>query len=108
MAASLVIPASHLPARPLCPFKLLTGLPCPGCGLSHAFCDISSGHFQAAWQENPFGFLFYLLGLGFLLGPWLRVRFLEDFMRRTRAPVWAPGALLVGMWIYDLVRIARL
>ena len=62
LAASFLIPASRLPATSLCPFRLLTGFPCPGCGLTHAFCNISHGHFKMAWQANPFGFLFYAAG----------------------------------------------
>jgi hypothetical protein len=110
LATSMVVPASQLPVMPLCPFKLLTGFPCPGCGLTHAFCSISHGHLKVAWQANPFGFLFYTLALACLAWPWLRASFpgIEAFMRRTRALVWAPATVIVGMWVYDLARIARL
>jgi hypothetical protein len=109
LAISVLIPASKLPFTLLCPFKMLTGYPCPGCGLTHAFCDISHGHFKMAWQANPFGFLFYTLALACLAWPWLGARFpgVEAVMRRTRALLWAPAALMVGMWVYDIVRIAR-
>jgi hypothetical protein len=88
---------------------MLTGFPCPGCGLTHAFCNISHGHFKMAWQANPFGFLFYLFAILFIAWPWLRARFpgIELAMSRTRAVVWAPALLMAGMWIYDLVRIVR-
>ena len=110
LAASILIPASRLPATSLCPFRMLTGYPCPGCGLTHAFCDISHGHFKMAWQANPFGFLFYALAIVFLAWPWLRKRFpaIELAMSRTRAVVWAPALLALGMWVYDVARIARL
>ena len=110
LAASILIPASRLPAAPLCPFRLLTGLPCPGCGLTHAFCNISHGHFRMAWQANPFGFVFYALAMVFVVWPWLRVRFpeIEGVIRRTRVLVWAPALLMAGMWVYDVARIARL
>jgi len=110
LAASLLIPASRLPATSLCPFRILTGFPCPGCGLTHAFCDISHGHFKKAWQANPFGFLFYALAIVFVAWPWLLVRFpgIELAIRRTRALVWAPALLMAGMWVYDVGRIARL
>jgi hypothetical protein len=110
LATSLLLPASRLPRLPLCPFQSLTGLPCPGCGLTHAFCDISHGHLGAAWQANPFGFLFYALALAALLWPWLGPKLpgIEVLLRRTRALVWAPAALIVAMWLYNLLRIARL
>jgi len=110
LATSLVIPSSRLPAFPLCLFKLLTGYPCPGCGLTHAFCDISHGHLSAAWKANPFGFFFYTLALASLIWPGLGARFpgIAASMRETRALVWGPAALIVLMWLFDLVRIARL
>jgi len=109
LAASILIPASKLPVLPLCPFKMLTGFPCPGCGLTHAFCDISHGQFKMAWQTNPFGFVFYIGALACLAWPWLGARFpgVEVALRRTRALVWAPPLLMLGMWAYDIVRIAR-
>ena len=110
LAASVLIPASRLPATSLCPFRVLTGFPCPGCGLTHAFCDISHGHFKMAWQANPFGFLFYMLALVFVAWPWLLGRFpgIEVALTRARLVVWAPALLMAGMWAYDVARIARL
>ena len=110
LAMSILIPASRLPATPFCPFRMLTGWPCPGCGLTHAFCDISHGNFRMAWQANPFGFLFYALAIVLLVWPWLRTRFpfIDPAVSRTRAAVWAPALLIVGMWVYDLARIAKL
>ena len=109
LAASILIPASKLPVVPLCLFKMLTGFPCPGCGLTHAFCSISHGHFKTAWQANPFGFVFYIGALACLAWPGLRARFpgVEVALRRTRVVVWAPPLLMAGMWLYDVVRIAR-
>lgn len=45
----------------ICGFKALTGLPCPGCGLTHSFCAIGKGEFLRSLGFNPFGpFLFAL------------------------------------------------
>jgi len=110
LAVSILIPASLLPVVSFCPFRMLTGLPCPGCGLTHAFCDISHGDFRMAWESNPFGFLFFALAILLVAWPWLRTRFpvIERALSRTRAVVWAPALLMVGMWVYDVARIARL
>ena len=38
---------------PRCPFFVLTGLKCPGCGTLRALHCIMHGHFGEAWQLNP-------------------------------------------------------
>jgi len=39
----------------LCPFRLLTGLPCPSCGLTRSFCAMSHGHLVQALTEHWMG-----------------------------------------------------
>lgn len=47
---------SAMPKIPLCPFKALTGLPCPGCGMTHAFLALGRLDFSGAWNANPLAF----------------------------------------------------
>ena len=47
---------SALPKIPLCPFKALTGLPCPGCGMTHAFLALGRLDFAGACAANPLVF----------------------------------------------------
>ena len=41
----------------LCPWRLITGYPCPGCGGIRAMGAISTGQFEQAWLLNPVAFL---------------------------------------------------
>jgi hypothetical protein len=109
LLVSALVPAGAVPAFLPCPFKLLTGWPCPGCGLTHSLCDIAHGAFAAAWTANPFGFLFYAIFVVCLLWPLLEVPFpfLKALLRSSRALVWAPPALVAFMWAFDIVRIAH-
>ncbi len=73
LAASVLLPLpgaggriAHLPA--ICPFYTLTGLPCPGCGLTRAFVCLGHGHWHEAWHWHPLGWLLY----GVLILLWLR------------------------------------
>lgn len=73
LAASVLLPPpggdgriAHLPSA--CPFFLLTGLPCPGCGLTRAFVCLGHGRWHEAWHWHPLGPALYALCL--LL--WLR------------------------------------
>jgi hypothetical protein len=40
------------PLMPKCPFKLLTGLSCPGCGFQRAAHAVLHGHFAEALAYN--------------------------------------------------------
>lgn len=37
----------------ICPAALITGFPCPGCGITRAAFCILCGDFVSAWQINP-------------------------------------------------------
>lgn len=45
----------------VCGFKNLTGLPCPGCGLTHSFCALTRGSIVEAFEFNLLGPLLYVV-----------------------------------------------
>jgi Protein of unknown function (DUF2752) len=45
----------------ICGFKNATGLPCPGCGLTHSFCALGKGNLLSAFGWNLFGPPLFLL-----------------------------------------------
>ncbi|MGH9762183.1 MAG: DUF2752 domain-containing protein, partial [Blastocatellia bacterium] len=48
----------HAPAGDyftICTFRNFTGLPCPGCGLTHSFCSFAKGHLVDALRFNAIG-----------------------------------------------------
>ncbi len=53
---------AHLPT--VCPFYLLTGLPCPGCGLTRAFVCLGHGQVAASLHWHPLGIVLYALCFG--------------------------------------------
>lgn len=90
-----------------CPFLRVTGLPCPGCGMTRSCLAILHGDWAAMWALHPFAPVFVLfwlaVGVGVLLPAGPRARFagwLGRWERRTR---WA-GWTLVGLVIYSLTR----
>ncbi|MEK6301462.1 MAG: DUF2752 domain-containing protein [Acidobacteriota bacterium] len=44
----------------VCGFKNMTGLPCPGCGLTHSFCSLGKGDLLGAVAFNALGPLLFL------------------------------------------------
>lgn len=54
--AAFVIPTSVVGEGPvLCPFRLATGLPCPGCGLTRSWVAAAHGDLSTAFADNLFG-----------------------------------------------------
>src|SRR6185503_7852536 len=52
----------------ICGFKNFTGLPCPGCGLTHSFCAIGKGDFASGASYNLLGLPLFL----FFIFVWIR------------------------------------
>lgn len=63
--------------RPLipCMFHEVTGLYCPGCGVSHMCLSLLSLNFQAAFQANAA--IMLLLPLGLIIGIQMAVRYVK-------------------------------
>ncbi|MEM6928925.1 MAG: DUF2752 domain-containing protein [Myxococcota bacterium] len=46
---------------PLCLWRNVTGLPCPGCGLTRSFTFLAHGHLDAAFRMNGLGPLLFVV-----------------------------------------------
>lgn len=55
IAASFIYAPWSQTGPVLCPFRLLTGLPCPGCGLTRSFCAMAQGQWGDAIAYHLFG-----------------------------------------------------
>ncbi len=53
-AACLLSPSDAPHGPVVCPFRLVTGLPCPGCGLTRAWVFLAHGRVGDAVSANPF------------------------------------------------------
>ena len=87
---------------PLCPFRLLTGLTCPGCGSTRALHQLLHGHIGAAFMLNPL----FVIALPFLFFALLRHSAFA-FQGKTPRPNALPAALIyliffvvVAFWIF--------
>jgi hypothetical protein len=107
-AVAAAVPAGVLDALPdICPFRRLTGLPCPGCGGTHAFVAMAHGQAAAAWAYNPFGVLAFAAGVA-----WLAREFLDPGRRWPRMgprhAAWLSTAVLIAALGFDAWRIHAL
>jgi hypothetical protein len=60
LALSFLMPRGGLPVS-LCWFYNVTGLPCPGCGMTRSLASISHLHLGEAVRYHPFGLVLYPL-----------------------------------------------
>lgn len=97
--------SAHLLGLPtLCPLRALTGIACPGCGITRAFCLCCHGRFvEAITLYHPvvplvFAALLAAAGYGLLYKKPLPERWLT---------IWAYGtvALMIAVWIARLLHV---
>lgn len=46
-----------------CVLTIVTGFPCPGCGITRALLQVCQGHFITAWNLNPNIYLWIFFGI---------------------------------------------
>jgi len=101
----VIVPVLGITLPESCTFKQLTGVGCPGCGLTRCFICLMDGEFARAWEFNPGGFLFLLvvaLQIPYRLGQIWRIRRqLNQWTPVTLSTVVACvlAAILIGQWV---------
>lgn len=94
---------------PACGFLLVTGYPCPGCGLTTTFAHMMNAELLGALSANPFGVMLFLsVVLFMLLAAWGLVRGAPVFetLERFRADRVALALSIAAVvnWIVVLIR----
>jgi hypothetical protein len=86
-----------------CPFHFITGIKCPGCGMTHACIALGRGDIETAWNYNPFSVVLILLAAGVAVAPHRMRRWWLWLPHRARtACSWSMLVLVFGFWIYRL------
>lgn len=101
-AAAVVLGAVNL-HRPttLCPFRALTGIPCPICGTTTAGVRLGRGDVLGAFLANP---VTLLAGVLLVLAPILAGRVHVP----PRAVPWLFTGSATFAWVWQIVRFDRL
>ena len=91
----------------LCPWRLLTGYPCPGCGGIRAVGAISTGQFDQAWLLNPVAFIVcgVVLVWAFRITPF--IKFAQQASIRFRSQAFAIQVITMAL-LYTFVWIAAI
>jgi hypothetical protein len=87
---------------PSCPFRMLTGLQCPGCGTARSLHQLLHGHPITAFELNPLviaamPFLILLL-LSFTRSNLSDTCMSKVFLRSRSG--WIFLAVVIGFWIF--------
>lgn len=82
----------------VCPWVVLTGFPCPGCGLTRAGMALLRGDFVEAFEIHPF-----IYGVAALAFAFFSYRYL--LQRSQKVLVKWTAALIVGMVIFYVWRM---
>ncbi len=84
----------------ICPFAIITGVACPGCGMTRAAASMVRGEFGAAGAYHPMVFVLAVAGLGawtwYLLRRTGRAGPLPP--RTVNIALIAIGIMLLGVW----------
>lgn len=75
----------------MCLFRLLFGLPCPGCGLTRANLLFFSGHFSEAFSMHPL----FLVADGYLV---YVVWYFIIKRKKAAKPFWVLSLLFVALF----------
>lgn len=92
----------------ICGLKVFTGLPCPGCGMTHSFCALGKGDVGDAFRFNALGPPLYIVAI--LV--WLRSLFVItgrklwvarfDSVDHLRIVRWS----VVALCLFGIARVA--
>jgi hypothetical protein len=101
-AAAMLAAGATLPLLPghaglPCPLRMLTGVPCPLCGMTTSVEATLHAHPLAALAANPAGPLAVLAAVALLV---------RRPTRALRLPLAAVVVLLAVMWVFELHRFA--
>ncbi|WP_134765804.1 DUF2752 domain-containing protein [Nocardioides sp. 1609] len=107
LGASFVLSPSGVDDGPvICPFRRVTGLPCPGCGLTRSWVDLAHGDLAGAWSMNPFGIVLVAALVVLVVGV-VRARMRGQAPPRLDTWLRRPTVLVVlAVWlVFGVVRM---
>lgn len=93
---------SGVPWLPKCTFHQLTGLNCPGCGMTRAAYSTLHGRIGEAFRLNPLGMILLpmaCLGIGIEIIGWVRGKALPYRLRVGAKGAWIIVWMVVIFWI---------
>jgi hypothetical protein len=99
LGVAFVIPQAVVEGGPVvCPFRLATGLPCPGCGLARSWVALAHGDLETSLARHPFGPLLFALALAAVAAVGWRVGRRRLPFDLAAAAGSRPAVVVAGAW----------
>jgi len=86
-----------------CVFRLITGLKCPGCGITHYLFDMVNLDFSSAFMDNPLVFIYLPLFLiYYVIGIYNYIKYNDR--NKIMIPNYVSYILIIMALIFGVVR----
>lgn len=113
-AITLVVPlliiatsdVSHLDQeQSLCPFKMLTGFPCPGCGITKSLIAIYQNEWLLSFRYHLFGPLAFIISVLIVLDAFFKFSANQTTIKKLIYSTTLAYAIAIILGIYHLIRL---
>ena len=99
VAGALVLPRTIIRGSPvICPFRRVTGLPCPACGLTRSWQAAAHLRLGESLGDHPLGAATFLGAVAIALDAG------DGTARQRRELQLSAGAVWVATWLWRLMR----
>ncbi|MBX2961297.1 MAG: DUF2752 domain-containing protein [Cyclobacteriaceae bacterium] len=92
-------------AQSFCPFKMATGFPCPGCGITKSFIFLYTGDLIKSFSFHLFGPLAFLACIATLIVLPLELITGREFFQSVLFSRRVAFSLAIGLGVYHLMRV---
>lgn len=72
----------------ICPLKAFTGIPCPGCGLTHASIYLFIGQIKKSLEANPTAILWIIAIIAF---------FIDRYIKKIKVKIFPTFFTIIGV-----------
>lgn len=100
--AAVIPPSAFDDSLTICPFRLITGVPCPACGLVRSVVATMHGDAYDSLQLHPFGMVAVLVMITLALGLDRRFPAVTAVVLK-RSTLSVVAVLWLGSWVARLV-----
>ena len=85
----------------MCPIVMITGYPCPSCGMTRAGIKLLHLDFAGAWEIHPFIYGVVLLVILFAWNRYIRMRPMPKYLS------WLAGIMLTTLVVFYVYRVKK-